>query len=35
MDDYVEKEDKVDWQRKKIGGIQVDQKEVKRAKKCK
>jgi hypothetical protein len=35
MDEYVENEDKIDWQCKKIGGIQVDLKEVKRAKKCK
>ncbi|KAI9302222.1 hypothetical protein BJ944DRAFT_123824 [Cunninghamella echinulata] len=33
MDDYVENEDKMDWQSKKIGGIEVDQQEVKRAKK--
>ncbi|KAI8336791.1 hypothetical protein BC941DRAFT_514209 [Chlamydoabsidia padenii] len=33
MEDFVENEDKIDWQSKKIGGIQVDQKEVKRAKK--
>ncbi|KAI8081488.1 uncharacterized protein BX664DRAFT_340513 [Halteromyces radiatus] len=32
-DDYVENEDKIDWQIKKIGGIEVDQKEVRRAKK--
>ncbi|KAI8066868.1 hypothetical protein BC940DRAFT_301744 [Gongronella butleri] len=33
MNDYVENEDKADWQPKKIGGIEVDQKEVRRAKK--
>ncbi|ORZ20562.1 hypothetical protein BCR42DRAFT_489060 [Absidia repens] len=33
MDEFVENEDKIDWQSKKIGGIQVDFKEVKRAKK--
>ncbi|ORX54410.1 cysteine proteinase [Hesseltinella vesiculosa] len=33
MDNYVENEDKEDWQPKKIGGIEVDQKEVHRAKK--
>ncbi|CAO3621299.1 unnamed protein product [Cunninghamella blakesleeana] len=32
MDDYVENEDKLGWQPKKLGGIEVDQQEVKRAK---
>lgn len=35
MDDYVENEDKLGWQPKKLGGIEVDQQEVKRAKTCK
>ncbi|KAI8147774.1 hypothetical protein BJV82DRAFT_664137 [Fennellomyces sp. T-0311] len=33
MDEYVENEDDPDWKPKKIGGIQVDQDEVRRAKK--
>ncbi|KAG2225679.1 hypothetical protein INT45_012151 [Circinella minor] len=33
IDDYVENEEEPDWTPKKIGGIEVDQKEVRRAKK--
>ncbi|KAI9251350.1 hypothetical protein BDA99DRAFT_521635 [Phascolomyces articulosus] len=33
IDDYVENEDEPEWTPKKIGGIEVDQKEVRRAKK--
>lgn len=35
MDEHVEHEDSPDWSPKKIGGITVDQAEVRRAKKCK
>lgn len=35
MDDFVEDETEPGWTPKRIGGIEVDQKEVQRAKKCK
>lgn len=35
MDDFVEDETQPGWTPKRIGGIEVDQKEVQRAKKCK
>ena len=35
MEEHVENEVSPDWVPKKIGGIEVDQAEVRRAKKCK